>query len=177
MLAHRLKSQISSKGESVKSPSVTERKSQPSGQVSCGQACSLDLIQVLFMATMRRLCPESVKTFLLSLWKTLPAVIWWEKYYESVCRQVCVTLGQLRYVYFLNSRRLDSTSHRPDFLSNSVYLTTVSGRVWGKCGASVCTRTEKKVKVLFSLGCVWGRGEWLSADQKMMNIITATWKT
>lgn len=47
------------------------------------------------------MCPEGVKTFLLSLWKTLPAVIRWGKYYESVCRQVCVTLGQSCYVYFL----------------------------------------------------------------------------
>lgn len=79
--------------------------------------------------------PEGVKTFLLSLWKTLPAVIrWGEILWICLPTSVCYSQDNPAMFIFWNSRRWASTSHRPGSLSHSIDLTTVSacGRIWRK---------------------------------------------
>lgn len=88
---------------------------------------------------------RGVKTFLLSRWKTLPAVIRRVKYYASVCWRVRATLGQSCHVYFPKLETV-SLPHRSP--AHYCFL------MWGSLGKSAYGRLTEEVS--FSLGCVLG---------------------
>lgn len=85
-------------------------------------------------------------------------------YYESVCRQVCVTLRQSCYVYFLKQQtfsfhitqtRIPWPQCRPHYCFR---MWMSMGKMMGVCMCVTERERENKRKVLLSPGCVWSRG-------------------